>query len=378
MKILIVRNAYYYDFGGGERFPVHLAKELASLGHETVVVSAQPRLLQYAAEQGIRHRRGLWWSRQNWSGIRAILTPLYIGWQCILVIWYASLLTRERPDVLHLQSKDDFIAGTIVARLFRCRIVWTDHADLKHVFKNHQVWYKNLTGKLVYACSRWAHAVTLVSESEGRLIVEDLGHALPGNFTVIHNGVSEQQITPIERAPKDKDSVIFCSTSRLVTAKGIGDLIVAFRRFNKDNNVRLWLVGDGPEMEHFTTVAEGDDRIVFLGHQENPLPILSAADVFLQPTHHEGFSLSIVEATMLGKPLIVTNVGGNPEIADETNSILVPPHDDSSLFSAMDILDKDDALRRKLAKGSKKRFEAGFDFHTIVKERFVPLYEEAN
>jgi len=378
MKIIIVRNAYSYDFGGGERFPVHFAKELNSLGNETVVVSAQSRLLQYAAEQGVRHRKGLWWSRQNWSGLRTVLTPLYIGWQCILFFWYVSLLAREHPAVLHLQSKDDFIAGTIVGRLFKCRVIWTDHADLKHIFKNHQVWYKNPIGKLVYACSRGAHAVTLVSESEGRLIMEDLGHALPSNFTVIHNGVSEQQITPIERAPKDKDSVIFCSTSRLVTAKGIGDLLVAFRQFGTNDDVRLWLVGGGPEMERFKADAGNDDRIIFWGHQENPLPILSAADIFLQPTHHEGFSLSIVEATMLGKALIVTNVGGNPEIADSSNALLVPPKDSPALFQAMHHLFTDNALREHLSKGSRKRFESGFDFHTIVKERFIPLYEKTN
>ncbi len=378
MKIVIVRNAYSYDFGGGERFPVHLAKELVALGYKATVVSAQPRLLQYAEEQDIPHRKGLWWPKQNWSGLHTLLLPIYLGWQCILFAWYISLILRERPDVLHLQSKDDFIAGTIAGRFFSRRVVWTDHADLKHIFKNHRVWYKNPIGKLVYFCSKRAHAITLVSESEGRLIAEDLEHDLPHNFTTIHNGVSDQRIPPIDRTAEDADSVIFCSTSRLVTAKGIGDLLTAFRQFAGGDSVRLWLVGDGPEAEDFKTRAREDDRIVFWGHQENPLPILAAADVFMQPTHHEGFSLSIVEATMLGKPLVVTNVGGNPEIADQTNAILVPPHDSDALFDAMSTLSKDASLRKTLAKGSRKRFEQGFDFHTIVKERFAPLYEKAD
>ena len=378
MKIVIVRNAYSYDFGGGERFPVHFAQELNKLGNKTLVVSAQKRLLQYAAEQGVASHKALWWSRQNWSGLRVLLTPIYIMWQCVLTVWYISLLFRERPDVLHLQSKDDFIAGTIAGRLLKRRIIWTDHADLKHVFKNHQIWYKNPIGKIVYACSRWAHAVTLVSESEGRLIIEDLGHALPHNFTVIHNGVSEQHIKSIKRAPKDENSVIFCSTSRLVTAKGIGELLLAFQQFKPDEDVRLWLIGDGPEKKRFVTEARGDSRIVFWGHQENPLPLLSAADVFLQPTHHEGFSLSIVEATMLGKALIVTNVGGNPEIADSSNALLVQPKDDHELFQAMHRLFMDKKLREKLSAGSRKRFQEGFDFRIIVKERFMPLYEKTD
>ena len=375
MKILLVRNAFVYDFGGGERFPVHLAMELTKLGHDPIVLSAQPRLLEYAKDSGVTSRKGLWWARQNWSGWRVVFFPIYIGWQVILFFWYINLIQHENPDVVHLQSKDDFIAGTLAGHLLRRRVIWTDHADLKHVYKNYRHPLKNPVGKLVFLCSKLSHAVTLVSQSEAALITESLGTTIPSNYTVIHNGAFDQEVQVANRAPEDEDAIIFCSTSRLVTAKGIGELIKAFTSFPSSDKVRLWLVGDGPDEDNFMKLAKKDPRIVFWGHEENPLPLLAAADIFVHPTYHEGFSLSVVEATMLGKPMVITNVGGNPEIANSTNSILVPPQDTDSLFKVMYRLYVDADLRESLGLGSRKTFESGFDFARIVKERFVPLYE---
>src|SRR5262249_44349294 len=148
-RVLLIRNAYTYDFGGAERLVVHLAQELQINGLDATVMSRQSRLLAYAEEKGVSHVRGWWWSQQNWSGRRVALVPLYVGWQIILMVWYLQLIVRLKPDIVHAMSKDDFIAGTIAARLLGKRVVWTDTADLKFVYRNLDIWYKNPVGKLV-------------------------------------------------------------------------------------------------------------------------------------------------------------------------------------------------------------------------------------
>ena len=75
--------------------------------------------------------------------------PFYILWQLLLTIYYAIQFSRFKADVVHLQSKDDFIAGSIAGKLVGAKVIWTDHADLKHVWKNLCVKYKNPTGKLL-------------------------------------------------------------------------------------------------------------------------------------------------------------------------------------------------------------------------------------
>jgi glycosyltransferase involved in cell wall biosynthesis len=375
MRALIIRNAYFHDFGGGERFPVHLATELRKNHVEPVVVSRSPKLLEYSNLQDVAVIKGWWWSKQDWSGKNTLLFPLYLGWQVLLTIWYLQLIVRLRPSVVHPQSKDDFIAATIAARLLRKRVVWTDHADLKYVFQNHTVWYKNPVGKLVYAASRLANSVTLVSNSEQQLIESALGHAVPSNFEVIHNGVLDEKIRPVSRKA---DVIVFCATSRLVTAKGIGELITAFKDLSTQYaNIRLWLVGDGPEQEKFKKLADSHDQIAFTGHSDAPLTYVAACDVFVHPSYHEGFSLSLVEAAMLAKPLIACNVGGNPEIVkDRVTGSLITEKNSQELMDAMEQLIEKPELRKQLGNNARKLFVQDFQFDRLVKERFIPLYEK--
>lgn len=375
-RILLIRNAAAFDYGGGERFPVHLARELEESGFSVTIVSGSDKLLKYAEVTGIPAIHGWWWARQDWAGVRALLFPIYVLWQLVLTGWYLQLLVRIKSDVVHPQSRDDFIAATLAAKLLSKRVIWTDHADLKYIFANHGIWYKNPVGKLVYFMSRFAHTVTLVSFSEAKLIEESLGHSLPANFVVIHNGVTETNVAPID-VETPKDAVVFCATSRLVIAKGIGELIEAFKLLRANHpEALLWLVGDGPDRDKFKEMVSKSSGITFFGHSEEPLRYVAASDIFVHPSYHEGFSISLVEAAMLAKPIIACNVGGNPEIiSDNSTGILVPVMDPQALFAAMERLLKDTALRQKLGSAARDRFVHEFEFKTIVKERFIPLYE---
>jgi glycosyltransferase involved in cell wall biosynthesis len=274
-------------------------------------------------------------------------------------------------------SKDDFISATLAAKILHKKVVWTDPADLKHVFRNHRVWYKNPVGKLVYLTSRLTDHVMLVSNSEKALIEESLGKSAPNNFSVVHIAGKDESINSLTRAKEDKDAVIFCSTSRLVTAKGILELIQAFNIVSKDTDeFRLWLVGDGPDRKEFELEAGNNHHINFIGHSDKPLEYVAACDVFVHPTHHEGFSLSLAEAAMLGKPMIASNVGGNPELVNSENGVLFPVRNVSALKDAMLYLAGSKELRSKLGTQARNDYISKFDFTTVVKNRIIPLYEQ--
>lgn len=376
-KILIIRNAYFHDFGGGERFPVELADELTKHGFTPIVISRSPKLLEFASSRKVAHKKGWWWNYQDFSGIRALLFPIYLAWQAMLIIWYSALIFKYRPQIMHPQSRDDFIAATFAGKLFGKRVVWTDHADLKYVWQNHRIWYKNPVGKLVYLAGKLANSVTLVSFSEKQLIEEQLGHALPDKFQVIHNGVNATSIKPVSRNEKDQNAIIFSATSRLVAAKGIGELIEAFKQVDADHNSRLWLLGEGLEAENFQKLAGSNPNITFLGFPDNALGYVAAADVFVHPSYHEGFSISLVEAASLGKPIIACDVGGNPEIVvDEYNGLLIPPKDTPALAAAMTKLAGNKKIREQYGKSAFASYQERFVFEKIVTERFIPLYEK--
>lgn len=373
LRVILIRNAASYDFGGGERFPVFLAQELQRLGHNPIIFSRHKTLLDFAKDQGVSHKKTFWWSRQNWQGWRVLGMPIYLTWQIFLAVYYIILFALFRPDVVHLQSKDDFIAGTVAGCLLGVRVVWTDHADLKHIFKNIGVWYRNPVGKLVYLAGRRASAITVVSGSELQLISSNLrpDSLIISKLVVVHNGVADQY----KKSSHDIKTFTFCIAGRLVIDKGISEAIEAFSRFHAAHkSSQLVLVGDGPDRKKFEQLAE-DLPVIFLGYRKNPLPEIAAADIYLHPTYHEGFSVSLIEASMLSMPIIATNVGGNPEIIhDHETGLLVPPKDSGALYKAMEGLYANNILRQKISKNARRQFLERFVFSQIVTKQFIPLY----
>ena len=376
-NIAIIRNAAPYDFGGGERFPVFLAKSLTEQGYEPTVISRNATLLSFATNNSIPTLRGWWWSWQNWSGLQVVLFPAYTLWQCLLYFWYLQVFKKINPLAVHIQSKDDFIAGTYAAKHLGIRVIWTDHADLKHVWQNIQVPLKNPIGKWVYRAANHAAAITVVSNSELKEITAHLESASPirEKLTVAYNGCAD--VHNSYPAP-DNGIFTYVIVSRLVTDKGIGEAIQAFTKLHKQyENTRLILAGDGPEREQFIAQASNNTAIQFLGYLSDPYTAMSGADVFLQPTYHEGFSISLVEASMFAKPIIATSVGGNVEIIhNEQTGLLIPPQNADALLHAMERLYSDAELRDRLANAARKQYEEQFVFDEIVKERFIPLYDK--
>ena len=375
LRTIIIRNAAPYDFGGGERFPVFLARELQDLGHLPIIMSRHAKLRDYAKHEKVPYRRSWWWSKQNWSGRQALMIPLYVLWQLILTLYYIIQFRRYQPDVIHLQSKDDFIAGSIAGKIIGARVVWTDHADLKHIWRQVDVRYKNPTGKIVAWAARFTDIITVVSQSERRLVTDNLSPNSPihRKIVVVYNGVNDQK--PKRLPPKNK-LFTFCISGRLVIDKGIREAIAAFRQFHAvHSNSRLVLIGDGPDRLQFERQAK-NLPVIFRGYKTNPLPEVAAADVYLHPTYHEGFSVSLVEASMLQLPIIATSVGGNPEIIHNNKTgLLIPVKDPTALRDAMERLYINHKLRANLAAAARRQYLTLFVFHAIVEKQFIPLYE---
>ena len=375
-RVILIRNAASYDFGGGERFPVFVAQILRNNNIEPIIISRNNTLLSFAKECNIDTLRGWWWHRQNWSGINALLFPVYLIWQLILFCYYTVIFLQLRPQAVHIQSKDDFIAGTYAAKLIGAKVVWTDHADLKHIWKNIGIPFKNPVGKLVYLAARTANTITLVSESEKSEISTHLpAHSLVRHkLQVVHNGTQDK----LTEYPADKQPIFtFGVVGRLLVDKGINEVIEAFNKIHSLHpDTQLLLVGSGPHESKFKHKAKNNPAIFFTGHQTDPFAYMAKLDVFMQPTYHEGFSVSLVEATMMQLPIIATRVGGNGEIIKhQKTGLLVNAKDSNALADAMELLYSNTALANQLAMAARHQYEQKFIFDNIVKERFMPLYE---
>ena len=131
---------------------------------------------------------------------------------------------------------------------------------------------------------------------------------------------SHYQITPNEEfrkqvAPEGQPIITHISNFRPV--KRILDVIKIFSFISKELDVRLLLVGDGPERnaaEQLCKELGVEEKVTVLGKVKNPIEPLLVSDLFLLPSETESFGLVALEAMAAGAPVISSNTGGLPEV----------------------------------------------------------------
>jgi glycosyltransferase involved in cell wall biosynthesis len=168
---------------------------------------------------------------------------------------------------------------------------------------------------------------------------------------------------PRVRDPDDGE-VRILFMARFVAAKGLFELLEAFGRLaREDRRLTLCLAGDGEER----TRAEAwcrehglEDRVKFPGYvggTDKALALVNA-DIFALPSRHgEGCPNALLEAMAAGLPVVVTPVGGIPDIVrDGVHGLVVAPGSTEALETALRLLIEDRALRDKM--GRRNREEA--------------------
>lgn len=186
------------------------------------------------------------------------------------------------------------------------------------------------------------------------------------NTAVIYNSVESMTVglkQVIRGLLKFKGELII-SSGRIVPWKGFDRLITVFSSIKKRRkDVRLLIVGDGPYLEQLERHAKKLgvlDDVIFTGAVENAalLRYMRAADVFVLNTRYEGFSHTLLEAAMVGVPIVTTKIGGNPEFIDDTmNGYLVKPDDEKALEKRIMALLDSPELRAKISGAAKRKAE---------------------
>ena len=159
----------------------------------------------------------------------------------------------------------------------------------------------------------------------------------PTKTEVVYNALSVD--VPLSSKHLPPHTIV--SVARLVPWKGMRgliDAIVLVRAQVPDAN--LVIIGDGPEraaLETYATdAAPGLVRFYGALPHDETLSYIKAADTFVLNSTYEGLSHVLIEALLLGRPVVATSAGGNPElITNEENGLLVPVGDTSALAQAI-------------------------------------------
>ncbi|MFQ5800305.1 MAG: glycosyltransferase family 4 protein [Candidatus Hydrothermarchaeales archaeon] len=181
---------------------------------------------------------------------------------------------------------------------------------------------------------------------------------------VIHNGVD------IQPSPRGKERrIVFIGA--LVKQKGVDVLIRAFKKVKgKHEDLKLLIVGDGPEREKLETFATklGLADVEFKGYVEDPNPVFSTQSVLVLPSRIEGFGIVALEAMARGVPVIASKTGGIVEIVThEENGLLFEKENHMTLARSLTEIFMDEKLRDKLVKNGKERVK-DFTWKKVVEE----------
>lgn len=250
-------------------------------------------------------------------------------------------IKAQQPDVI---ISDGFFQWTYAALWMRF-FYKTKHImcyeRTKHTERNAQ-WYRTTYRKLV---SKWIDAIccTGVLCSE---YVKSLGFSsdkittghMVGDIDTFLN--ARPPISNVFNHYTEKESLIYIYVGRIVDAKGIDELLLAWREFQKNKNVALCLVGDGPERLKYERKSEdiGLTNVHFLGKVNyDDLPqYYQSADVFIIPTLEDNWSLVVPEAMASGLPVISSIYNGcHPEYVKDSNGWVFDPLESENFQSQL-------------------------------------------
>lgn len=148
-----------------------------------------------------------------------------------------------------------------------------------------------------------------------------------------------------------------CTCGRISPEKGYDIAIKAAEKLRKEGYSFIWFfAGDGPDFQKTKNEAEKlslNDYIHFLGSQENPYPWISQCDIYVQCSYEEAQPLSIMEAQILGKPIVSTNTVGGKNLIKNNETGLLCDINAKALSEGIARLIDDKALCNRLTENTK-------------------------
>lgn len=148
---------------------------------------------------------------------------------------------------------------------------------------------------------------------------------------VFYNIVSPEQINRLANAaPTFGDSFTgkrILTVGRITSEKGHDIAIKALKIvLDKGYNVKWYFVGDGKHRQYCELLAQQlkiQNHIVFLGVEKNPYGYMRDCDIYVQPSRHEGYCITLAEARVFTSPIVATNfVGAKEQLTNRNNGIV--------------------------------------------------------
>ena len=368
----------YASVGGSGIVATELAKILAGRGHQVRLISTDPpfRLGDFQA--------GLVFHEVKTPGYPLFREPQYL----LSIANKLVEVSREFDlDIIHAHYAIPHAVAAYLARqiLFGSgakkvpRVITTLHGTDVTLIGSDPSYSETAA-----FCIDQSDGVTAVSESLRRdtytqLPVKADIRVIP-NFLdcQLHQRSSDTKLAArYQNGNPDTKLVIHVSNFRPV--KRAPEVVEIFRRIRDQLPARLLLVGDGPDLPRARQVAKDlglADDVEALGEQEQVVPLLSVANLFLLPSTEESFGVAALEAMACGVPVVASRVGGLPEVIEhDVSGFLHDPHDLEGMAESGVRVLTDASLSEAISAGGLRAVHEKFCAEEVV-PRYERFYQE--
>ena len=363
----------YPTFGGSGVVATELGKALASQGHEVHFITYNTPV-----------RLGSFRPNIFYHEVRISDYPLfdYPPYELVLASKMVEVAKDYALDLIHVHYAIPHASAAVTAQKIlaeegiKLPIITTLHGtDITLLGKD-----PSFEPVITYAINS-SDAVTAVSENlkaeTNKLfgVIQEI-EVIPNFFCPFHYKLAPNEEFRRKIAPEGQPIITHISNFRPV--KRILDVVETFYLISKELDVRLLLVGDGPDRN----VAEIrcrelgiDKKVVTLGKVKNPIEPLLVSDLFLLPSKAESFGLAALEAMASGVPVISSNTGGLPELNKEGVSGFMSDVGDvqDMAKNALEILKSPESLAKFKASSLLRAEEFRID---LVLPKYLALYQK--
>jgi N-acetyl-alpha-D-glucosaminyl L-malate synthase BshA len=370
MRIGIV---LYPTFGGSGIVATELGKALSKKGHEIHFITySEPVRLGELRKNIFYHE------------VRTSDYPLFkfTPYEQVLTSKLVDVVKFERLDLLHVHYAIPHASAAYMAQ----QILKDQGVEIPFVTTLHGTDI-TLVGKdpsfepVINFSINKSNRVTAVSENLKKETFELFD--IKNNIEVIPNFICLKEYKMDnndyykKRFAPNNEKVI-CHVSNFRKVKRIEDVIIAFEGISKEMDVKLLLVGDGPErarLEQISRNSKFSKNIFFLGSLKSTKEVLNISDLFILPSSKESFGLSALEAMACGVPVIASDSGGIPEVISHGKSGLLNSVGDTYQMTknALKLLSNDSLLESFKTNAYQQAMK--FDIEVIL-PKYESLYKK--
>ncbi|MFP5108879.1 glycosyltransferase family 4 protein [Neobacillus sp. C211] len=400
MKILLATYWPIPHVGGVWSYMVQLRKKLESLGHEVDMLGYdEDNISVYIVNENrkvdsdkLLPLLNAKLNEKTYPAIYANDLVKYTEFHRYVYELSAAYLGLEKYDVIHTH---DVISTASIDRVRpeKTALVATLHGSVAHeiryqlntIHKSNTSYMARVYYDELERLGATSGEVTIVANEWLKNILTNEFQVPNEQIKVLHYGFDTENFIKRSKQkssiirPKDKKVIIY--SGRLVELKGVDHLISALGELKEIRKDWVcWIVGNGDKQAELKVQSKNlglEDDILFFGKRDDIPSLLAKSDIFVLPSLLENQPLSVIEAQIAGKAIIVNDVGGLPEIVEDgVTGLITPAGDIKILCKKINLLLGDEKYRNRLGANAKKWGMTHWSLDKGVKH-LIEIYKSA-